>query len=89
MSLEEDYVQVFECDNCHKGYIAKCKDNTVGFRMSWNFLCKICGVKSKKGKLIHEEIGTDFLPSEFKEFVKQCETDKEYKVWNKIWFSNK
>ncbi len=85
--FNEDYVEIYECGNCNKGYVAKTKDNTPGFRFSRNFLCIYCILKSKKGKLIYEESGTDMLPTKYLEGIKVCKSNKEYKIWQKIWFS--
>lgn len=84
--MNADYVEVYECENCKKGYVAKTKDNTPGFRFSNVFLCKFCLLNSKKGKLIYHEFGDDFLPKQFHDGVQQCSSKKEYKIWNEIWF---
>jgi len=84
--MNDDYVEVYECKSCNKGYIAKTKDNTSGFKFSSEYLCKFCLLKSKKGKLIYLEYGDDFLPAQFKEGVQICSSDKEYEIWSKIWF---
>ena len=85
-SINVDYAEVYECETCKNGYIAKTKENTPGFRFWNDYLCRFCLLDSKKGKLIYHEFGDDFLPKQFNAGVQQCRSKEEFKIWNEIWF---
>jgi hypothetical protein len=48
----QSFVQVHECDNCSKGYVAKYKDNTPGFREVEYYWCGYCKESSRVGDLV-------------------------------------
>ena len=82
----EDYYEVYRCGNCKGGYLGKTKDNTPGHKFSSEYLCKYCGVNTKKGELVIQEQGSDMMPSKYLVHMKMVTGQDEYLTWQKIWF---
>lgn len=81
-----DYYIVFRCGTCEKGFIGKTKDNTPGFRISTEYICKYCSVNSTKGELVAEEYDSDWMPREYSEHMTVATEPEERETWSRIWW---
>ena len=66
----DDYYEVYQCGNCDDGYVGRTKDSTPGFRFSAEYLCRYCGVKSKKGEFVAKEYGNYLIPPKYHRHMK-------------------
>ncbi|MCK5151082.1 MAG: hypothetical protein KAQ65_04555 [Candidatus Thorarchaeota archaeon] len=83
----DDYYEVYRCGNCDDGYIGKTNDSTPGNRFSAEYLCKYCGVKSKKGVFVARESGNDMMPPKYHRHMKIVTNDDEGKEWSDVWWN--
>ena len=85
MSLD-DYFEVYRCGNCAEGYIGKTKDSTPDNIFSAEYLCRYCGIKSKKGEFVAKEFGNDMMPPRYYRHMKMAIDDDEFNVWSEVWW---
>ena len=86
MDPNDDY-QVYRCGNCTEGYIGKTMDSSPGNRFSAEYLCKYCGVNSKKGEFVARESGNNMMPPKYHRHMKIAMDDDEFNAWSSVWWN--